>query len=86
MEKKFHDRKSGIAQSHQLARAFKVDMREWFETTAESCFSHINRSSIQAAVSEVRGREYAASVAGMKKAEAAAFAERAVKVAVGSRL
>jgi ParB family chromosome partitioning protein len=78
VEKKFTDRKQ-LEQANQLGRALGVDMGDWFEATAETYFGHLNRPSIQAAVAEVRGADYAAGIAGMKKAEAAAYAERVIK-------
>lgn len=72
-------RKDACAHADQIGRTLKVDMTDWFETTAESYFSNLNRAGIQAAVAEVKGADFASRVASMKKAEAAAFAETAIK-------
>ncbi|UTY47522.1 hypothetical protein [Sinorhizobium fredii] len=45
VEKKFTDRK-GIEQANQLGRALKVHMPDWFETTGDSYFKHVNRTTI----------------------------------------
>lgn len=79
VETKHSFRKEACAHADRIGRTLKVEMSDWFETTAESYFSSLNRVSIQAAVAEVRGADFASRVAGMKKAEAAAFAETAVK-------
>lgn len=80
VEIKFSDRRKGIEQANQLGRALKVDMTNWFETTADSYFSHINRRGIEQAVLEARGPEAALAVsAASKKAEAVLIAERRVK-------
>lgn len=39
----------------------------------------MNRQSIEAAVAEVRGADFASGIAAMKKAEGTAYAEKAVK-------
>ncbi|MEY9101457.1 hypothetical protein ABIA24_004430 [Sinorhizobium fredii] len=44
VEKKFTDRK-GIEQANQLGRALKVHMPDWFETTGDSYFKHVNRTT-----------------------------------------
>jgi ParB family chromosome partitioning protein len=80
VEVKFSDRRSGIEQANQLGRALKIDMTNWFETTADSYFNHVNRRGIEQAVLEARGPEAALSVAAAsKKAEAVLIAERKVK-------
>jgi ParB family chromosome partitioning protein len=80
VEVKFSDRRKGIEQANQLGRALKVDMTNWFETTADSYFGHINRRGIEQAVLEARGPEAALAVsAASKKAEAVLIAERRVK-------
>ncbi|WP_312406578.1 ParB/RepB/Spo0J family partition protein [Rhizobium sp.] len=78
VEKKFSDRKQ-LDQANELGRALNVNMGDWLETTAQTYFGHLNRPSIQAAVAEIRGSDFAAGIGGMKKAEAATYAERAVK-------
>ncbi len=80
VEVKFSDRRKGIEQADQLGRALKVDMTNWFETTADSYFSHINRRGIEQAVLEAAGPEAALAVsAASKKAEAMLIAERRIK-------
>lgn len=79
MEPKFHTRQKGIAHANEIGKALNVDMRGWFETTGGSYFMHLNRSSIQAAVAEVRGADFAEGIAAMKKPEAVDFAHKAVK-------
>lgn len=80
VEVKFSDRRSGIEQANQLGRALNVDMTNWFETTADSYFNHVNRRGIEQAVLEARGPEAALAVsAASKKAEAVLIAERRIK-------
>lgn len=50
-------------------------MTHYFEATAESYFSHVTRNGIEAALSDIKGPDFASGVARMKKAEAAACAE-----------
>ncbi|WP_292464759.1 ParB/RepB/Spo0J family partition protein [Mesorhizobium sp.] len=79
VEKKFTDRKKGIEQANQLGRALNIDMSEWFETTGDSYFKHVNRTTIELAVAEAKGREAGLSVkAAAKKTEAVMIAERLV--------
>ncbi|OOO33543.1 UNVERIFIED_ORG: chromosome partitioning protein ParB [Rhizobium sophorae] len=80
VEVKYSDRRNGIEQANQLGRALKVDMTDWFETTADSYFSHINRRGIEQAVLEAQGPDAALAVsAASKKAEAVLIAERRIK-------
>ncbi|KQT01598.1 hypothetical protein ASG42_26650 [Rhizobium sp. Leaf391] len=62
VEKKFTDRRSGIEQANQLGRALNVRMTNWFETTADRYFNHINRQSIALAVAEAKGVDASISV------------------------
>lgn len=79
VEKKFTDRRSGIEQANQLGRALNVRMTEWFETTADSYFNHINRQSIALAVAEAKGEDASLSVkAAGKKTEAVLIADRLI--------
>lgn len=78
VEKKFSDRKRGIAQANQLARALNVDVGEWFETTADTYFNHLTRPGIEAALAEVKGEDFAKGVTAMKKTDAAAYAATAI--------
>jgi ParB family transcriptional regulator, chromosome partitioning protein len=79
MEPKFHGRTKGVAHANEIGKALNVDMRNWFETTGSSYFMHLNRTSIQAAVAEVRGPDFADGIAAMKKPEAVDFADKALK-------
>lgn len=79
VDRKFSSRKDALAHADQMGRALNVDMCDWFETTAESYFAHVNRPTIQAVVAEVRGEDFAAGVAGMKKGEAAEYAAVSIK-------
>ncbi|WP_234878200.1 hypothetical protein [Sinorhizobium meliloti] len=79
MEKKFTDRKKGIEQANQLGRALKVNMPDWFETTGDSYFKHVNRTTIELSLAEARGSEAELSVrAAAKKSEAVTIADRLV--------
>ncbi|RWD51647.1 MAG: ParB/RepB/Spo0J family partition protein [Mesorhizobium sp.] len=79
VEKKFTDRKKGIEQANQLGRALEVNMPEWFETTGDSYFKHVNRTTIELTVAEARGSEAELSVrAAAKKSEAVMIADRLV--------
>ncbi|WP_037461979.1 ParB/RepB/Spo0J family partition protein [Sinorhizobium fredii] len=79
VEKKFTDRKKGIEQANQLGRALKVHMQDWFETTGDSYFKHVNRTTIELAVAEAKGSEAELSVrAAAKKSEAVTIADRLV--------
>lgn len=80
VEKKFTDRRSGIEQANQLGRALNVQMTDWFETTADSYFNHINRQSIALTVAEAKGEDAGLAVkAAAKKTEAVLIADRLVK-------
>lgn len=65
--------------SNQLVAALGTDMHSYFEPTAANCFSNMNRGMIQAAVAEARGDEFAKGISDMKKSDAAAYAEKAIK-------
>jgi ParB family transcriptional regulator, chromosome partitioning protein len=79
VEKKFTDRKKGIEHANQLGRALKVNMADWFETTGDSYFKHVNRTTIELAVAEAKGSDAELSVrAAAKKSEAVTIADRLV--------
>ncbi|QPB24524.1 ParB/RepB/Spo0J family partition protein [Rhizobium sp. 007] len=79
VEKKFTDRKKGIEQANQLGHALKVHMSDWFETTGDSYFKHVNRTTIELVVAEAKGGEAELSVrAATKKSEAVTIADRLV--------
>lgn len=79
VEKKFTDRKRGIEQANQLGRALKVNMPDWFETTGDSYFKHVNRTTIELSVAEARGSDAELSVrAAAKKSEAVTIADRLI--------
>ncbi|NKL21172.1 ParB/RepB/Spo0J family partition protein [Rhizobium leguminosarum] len=78
VEKKFTERKR-VEQANQLGRALKVNMPDWFETTGDSYFKHVNRTTIELAVAEARGSEAELSVrAAAKKSEAVMISDRLV--------
>jgi len=80
VEKKFTDRRSGIEQANQLGRALNMRMTDWFETSAESYFNHINRQSIALAVAEAKGEDASLAIkAAAKKTEAVLIADRLVE-------
>ncbi|WP_234895482.1 ParB/RepB/Spo0J family partition protein [Sinorhizobium meliloti] len=79
VEKKFTDRKKGIEQANQLGRALEVNMPDWFETTGDSYFKHVNRTTIELSLAEARGSEAELSVrAAANKSEAVTIADRLV--------
>lgn len=79
VEKKFTERKKGIEQANQLGRALDVNMSDWFETTGDSYFKHVNRTTIELSVAEARGSDAELSVrAAAKKSEAVTIADRLV--------
>lgn len=79
VEPKFCQRKGDVAQANQLARSLDVDMSDWFEPTADNYFNHVNRTTIELAVAEAKGKDAELSVrAAKKKAEAVLIAERLV--------
>lgn len=79
VEKKFTDRTRGIEQANQLGRALQVNMSDCFETTGDSYFKHVNRTTIELAVAEAKGNEAELSVrAAAKKSEAVTIADRLV--------
>ncbi|WP_210163937.1 hypothetical protein [Sinorhizobium meliloti] len=79
MEKKFTDRNRGHREANQLGGALKVNMPDWFDTTGDSYFKHVNRMTIELSVAEARGSDAELSVrAAAKKSEAVAIADRLV--------
>lgn len=60
----------------QLAVALGLDMAEWWTPTATSYFNQVPKARIAEVVTEALGPQEAASLQKMKKAEAAATAER----------
>lgn len=73
-----YERKRQREHADRLAQALKLDMTQWFEPTAENYFGRISKSGMQEAITEAKGAEYAAGISGMKKADAAAYAERQI--------
>jgi ParB family transcriptional regulator, chromosome partitioning protein len=65
--------------ANQLGQALGFNMGKYFEPTAKSYFGHLNRPSIEAAVVEARGQDFAAGIAAMKKTEGAIYAEQQVR-------
>ena len=79
VEPKFCQRKGEVAQADQLARSLDVDMSDWFQPTADNYFNHVNRTTVELAVAEAKGKEAELSVrASKKKGEAVLIAERLV--------
>lgn len=73
-----YSRSKQRAHADKLAEALGMNMREWFAPTAANYFSRISKAGIEAALAEAKGADFAAGVSGMKKADAAAYAERQV--------
>ncbi|MCW0001556.1 ParB/RepB/Spo0J family partition protein [Pararhizobium sp. YC-54] len=71
-----YERKKQRAHADRIAEALKIDMSQWFEPTAENYFGRISKTGIEQAITEAKGAEFVAGVSGMKKADAAAYAER----------
>ena len=79
VEPKYCQRKGDVAQADQLAHSLGVDMTEWFEPTGDNYFKQVNRTTIELAVAEAKGKEAELSVrAAKKKGEAVLIAERLV--------
>ncbi|WQP41012.1 hypothetical protein U8C38_25790 (plasmid) [Sinorhizobium medicae] len=56
-----------------------MHMPDWFETTGDSYFKHVNRTTIELSVAEARGGDAELSVsAAAKKSEAVTIADRLV--------
>ncbi|NTG38815.1 ParB/RepB/Spo0J family partition protein [Agrobacterium rhizogenes] len=62
----------------RLATALNIDMTTWFAPTAGNYFGRISKAGIEAAIAEGRGKDFAAGISGMKKGDAAAYAERQI--------
>ncbi|NTF44030.1 ParB/RepB/Spo0J family partition protein [Rhizobium rhizogenes] len=73
-----YERRKQRAHADRLAQALKIDMTQWFEPTAENYFGRISKIGIERALTEAKGADFAAGVSGMKKADAAAYAERQI--------
>ncbi|TIW09256.1 MAG: ParB/RepB/Spo0J family partition protein [Mesorhizobium sp.] len=74
-----YDRKGAFEHADRLGQALAVNMTKWFEPTGDSYFSHINRQSIEAVISEAKGAQAGLAVkAAGKKSEAVSIAERMV--------
>ncbi|PVE50192.1 ParB N-terminal domain-containing protein [Rhizobium rhizogenes] len=76
---KYDYRKTQRAHAEVLAQALDLDMTNYFEATAESYFNHLTRDGIEAALTDIKGPEFASGIGRMKKAEAAAYAEAQTK-------
>ena len=76
---KYDYRKTQRAHAEVLAQALNLDMANYFEATAESYFNHLTRDGIEAALTEIKGPDFASGIGRMKKAEAAAYAEAQTK-------
>lgn len=67
------------AHADQLATALKLDMGSYWRPTADNFFSRVSKDQTLAAVAEAAGKATAEGMTGMKKAELASAAEKAVK-------
>ena len=75
-----YERRKQRAHADRLAQALKIDMTQWFEPTAENYFGRVSKTGIEQALIEAKGADFASGVSGMKKADAAAYAERQIAV------
>ncbi|NEJ25941.1 hypothetical protein GR247_38685 [Rhizobium leguminosarum] len=73
-----YERRRQRAHADRLAQALKIDMIQWFEPTTENYFGRISKTEIEQALTEAKGADFAAGVSGLKKADAAAYAERQI--------
>jgi ParB family chromosome partitioning protein len=73
-----YERRKQRAHADRLAQALKIDMTQWFEPTAENYFGRISKTGIEQALTEAKGADFASGVSSMKKADAAAYAERQI--------
>ncbi|MBY3370042.1 ParB/RepB/Spo0J family partition protein [Rhizobium laguerreae] len=73
-----YERRKQRAHADRLAQALKIDMTRWFEPTTENYFGRVSKTGIEQALTEAKGADFAAGVSGMKKADAAAYAERQI--------
>lgn len=64
-----------------LALALDLDMRQWWQATAASYFSHVSKARIAEVVAEAVGAQAAAALQALKKEGAASGAEKAVAAA-----
>lgn len=71
-----YERSKQRAHADRLATALNMDMREWFVPTAANYFSRVSKTGIEEALAAAKGADFAAGVSGMKKGDAAAYAER----------
>ena len=62
VEKKFTDRKRASSRRTSLAERSGCIVPDWFETTGDSYFKHVNRTTIELAVAEAKGVEADLSV------------------------
>ena len=77
VERKFNG--ADRAHADQLAQALKLNMADFWQASAEGFFSRVSKDQTLAAVAEAAGKATADGMAGMKKAELATAAEKAVK-------
>ncbi|MCJ9719885.1 ParB/RepB/Spo0J family partition protein [Agrobacterium sp. SHOUNA12C] len=71
-------RNSQRQHADRLATALNIDMTTWFTPTAGNYFGRINKAGIEAAIAEAKGSDFATGISGMKKGDAAAYAERQI--------
>ncbi|TCQ74746.1 ParB family chromosome partitioning protein [Ochrobactrum sp. BH3] len=73
-----YERRKQRNHADKLAQALGMDMKEWFTPTAANYFSRISKTGIEQALTESKGADFAEGVSSMKKADAAAYAERQI--------
>lgn len=71
-----YERKRQRAHADRLAQALAIDMAQRFQATNDSYSLRVSKTGIEQAITEAKGADFAAGVSGMKKADAAAYAER----------
>ncbi|WP_323131138.1 ParB/RepB/Spo0J family partition protein [Sinorhizobium medicae] len=71
-----YERKRQRDHADRLAQALAIDMTQWFEASADSYFGRVSKTGIEQAITEAKGADFAAGVSSMKKADAAAYAQR----------
>lgn len=64
------EQKHGVSGLDDIARVTALDMTQWWEPTASSYLSHVNKERLVEVVSEVRGTAEATPLLKMKKTEA----------------
>jgi ParB family chromosome partitioning protein len=63
--------KARLNHADSLAKALRLDMREWFTATAENYFSRVGKSQILEAIAEAKGQPAAPALEKLKKGDLA---------------